>query len=316
MSHNHSHSEGGAHAGHSHSVTAAQAGSKAFLIGIVLNLIYVIAEAGAGLWTNSLALLTDAGHNLSDVASLIISLFAFRLARMKPTDTFTYGYKKSTILAALVNAVVLLIAIGIIGYETFQRIGHPRPLEGGIIAWVAGIGIVINGISAMLFFRNREELNSRSAYMHLLADALVSAGVVVAGIIISYTHWYWLDTAVSAIVLIVILIGTWSLLTDSLRLTLDAVPRNVNMEKVTQSIEKVTGVISVSHVHVWAMSTAENALTAHVTLSVSDQEQHEIVANIKHELQHQNIQHATIETSLDSDPKGGGTCEINRHTHH
>lgn len=316
MSHNHSHSEGDAHGGHNHSVTAAQAGSKAFIIGIVLNLIYVIAEAGAGLWTNSLALLTDVGHNLSDVASLIISLFAFRLARMKPTDTFTYGFKKSTILAALVNAVVLLIAIGIIGYETFQRIGHPRPLEGGVIAWIAGIGIVINGISAMLFFRSKDELNSKSAYLHLLADALVSAGVVVAGIIISYTHWYWLDTAVSAIVLVVILIGTWSLLTDSLRLTLDAVPRNVNMEKVTQSIEKVTGVVSVSHVHVWAMSTSENALTAHVTLSVSDQEQNKIVANIKHELQHQNIQHATIETSLDSDPQGSGTCETNTHTHH
>ena len=285
----------GQHNNHSHAVTAAQAGNRAFIAGIILNLLYVAAEAIAGLMTHSLALLTDAGHNLSDVASLGLSLVAFRLARVKPTQTFTYGYKKSTILAALANAVILLIAIGVLGYEAATRLQHPQPMEGGTIAWVAGLGIVINGISALLFFRNKEELNAKSAYLHLLADALVSAGVVAAGIIIRYTHWYWLDTAVSLGVLVVILVSTWSLLADSLRLSLDAVPRNIDAAAIEQIMQGLPGVQSVTHIHIWAMSTTENALTAHITIEAGPDEQYKIVADIRHQLLHHNVQHVTIE---------------------
>ncbi len=288
--HKHDHSHG-----HSHAATAAQATSKAFLLGIILNLLYVAVEAGAGFWTHSLSLLTDAGHNLSDVASLALSLIAFRLAKVKPTQTFTYGYKKSTILAALINAVVLLVAVGILGYEAAIRLQHPQPMEGGVIAWVAGLGIVINGVSALLFFRDKHELNAKSAYLHLLADAGVSAGVVAAGVIIRYTHWYWLDTVVSMGVLVVILISTWGLLADSLRLSLDAVPRNVDAAEVEKAMLETAGVKSVAHIHIWAMSTTDNALTAHIVVNELQDDPFKIIATVKHELLHHNVQHATIE---------------------
>ena len=295
MAHDHHHHDHSHNHAHSHTVSAAQAGSRAFVIGIILNMVYVMAETIAGLWTHSLALLTDAGHNLSDVASLALSLIAFRLARVKPTQSFTYGYKKSTILAALINAVILLIAIGILGYEAILRIRHPQPIQGGVIAWVAALGIAVNAASALLFMRDKHELNARSAYLHLMADALVSAGVVVAGIVIIYTHWYWLDTVVSVVVLVVILFSTWSVLSDSLRLTLDAVPRNVDADEVMKAMAEVPSVKAIDHVHIWAMSTTENALTAHITLTDATADQFRIIAAIRHELKHHNVQHATIE---------------------
>ncbi|HTM93566.1 MAG TPA: cation diffusion facilitator family transporter, partial [Flavisolibacter sp.] len=176
-SHNHSHS-------HSHNVEIKKSNKNIFLIGIGLNMAFVIAEAIAGFVFGSMALLTDAGHNLSDVASLVVSLVAFWIANKQSNAVYTYGFKKTTVLAALVNAVVLLVAIGILGYEAFTRLFRPQPVEGGMIAWVAAIGIVINSVSAFLFFRQKHELNSRAAYLHLLADALVSLGVVIAGIVI------------------------------------------------------------------------------------------------------------------------------------
>jgi cobalt-zinc-cadmium efflux system protein len=215
--------------------------------------------------------------------------------KVKPSQTFTYGYKKSTILAALVNAVILLIAIGILGYEAISRLRNPQPMEGGVIAWVAGLGIIVNGVSAFLFFRNKTELNARSAYLHLLADTMVSVGVAISGIVIIYTSWYWLDTVVSLAVLIVILIGTWSLLTDSLRLSLDAVPRAIDPAAVENAIRQVEGVAAVSHIHIWALSTTENALTAHILLRGDVEDQHLLVGNIRHALIHENIHHATIE---------------------
>lgn len=280
-------------------------------MGILLNLLYVLGEAIAGLITHSLALLTDAGHNLSDVASLGLSLLAFRLARRKPSQHFTYGYKKSTILAALVNAIILLVAIGILGYEAALRLTHPQPLKGGVVAWVAALGIVVNGVSAMLFFRNKHELNAKSAYLHLLADALVSVGVVIAGIVIVYTKWYWLDAVVSLGVLVVILFSTWSLLSDSVRLSLDAVPQNVDIEAVEKGMNAVAGVKQVSHIHVWAMSTTENALTAHLEAdaSLSFAEKLKVVKVLKHELEHHNIQHATIELD-DTAPATDASCHM------
>lgn len=294
----HSHDHDHRHGGHHHHVSAATVANKAFIAGIVLNSVYVLVEAIAGFMTHSVALLSDAGHNLSDVASLALSLMAFRLAKLKPSRSFSYGYKKTTILAALTNAVILFITIGILGYESLQRLFHPEPLQGNTMAIVAGIGIIINLGSAFLFFRDKEhDLNVKGAYLHLLTDALVSAAVVIAGIAIRYTNWYWLDGATSLIILAVILVGTWSLLTDSLRLSLDAVPLNVDAEHIQGTIQQVAGVESVHHMHIWAMSTTENALTAHLVLSdkLNFDDKMKLVQHIKHELLHNSIHHATIE---------------------
>ena len=308
-SHDHSHDHGGHH--HHHHVSPADVANKAFIAGIVLNSAYVIVQAIAGFATHSMALLSDAGHNLSDVASLALSLIAFKLAKVKPTDDYTYGYKKTTILAALTNAVVLFITIGMLGYESVNRLIHPRPVEGGIVAVVAGLGIVINLASAFLFFRNKEhDLNTKGAYLHLLTDAMVSLGVVVAGVIIHFTGWYWLDGAVSLVVLIVILLGTWSLLTSSLRLSMDGVPENIDPAKIEAVIKKAKGVESIHHMHIWAMSTTENALTTHLVLSaaMSFDEKMKAVHNIKHELQHNNIHHATIELESAAIPCADEEC--------
>lgn len=310
--HGHSHDHSHSHAGHHHhQVSAADAANGAFIAGIVLNSAYVVVQAVAGFMTHSMALLSDAGHNLSDVAALALSLMAFRLAKVKPTHSFTYGYKKTTILAALTNAVVLLITIGMLGYESVNRLLHPRPVEGGVVAIVAGIGIVINLASAFLFFRNKDhDLNTKGAYLHLLTDALVSLGVVVAGVVISFTNWFWLDGAVSIIVLLVILAGTWSLLTDSLRLSLDAVPPNIDLPKIEELITKTAGVESIHHVHIWAMSTTENALTTHLVLSdtLNFDQKMKLVGKIKHELLHNNIQHATIELESADIPCKDADC--------
>jgi cobalt-zinc-cadmium efflux system protein len=289
-SHNHSHS-------HSHTVEIKKSNKNIFLIGIGLNMAFVIAEAIAGFAFGSMALLTDAGHNLSDVASLVVSLVAFWIANKQSNAVYTYGFKKTTVLAALVNAVVLLVAIGILGYEAFTRLFRPEPVEGGVIAWVAAIGIIINGVSAFLFFRQKHELNSRAAYLHLLADALVSLGVVIAGIVISYTNLYWLDPAIGLAIMIVILISTWGLLRDSFRMSIDAVPSGIKLDTIKKVITSVPHVSHVHHVHVWSLSTPENALTAHVVIDdeLSFDEKLKVIEEIKHELEHHNIHHSTIE---------------------
>lgn len=272
--------------------------NNAFIAGLVLNLAFVIVEAVVGIINHSMSLLTDAGHNLSDVSSLFISLLAFKLARKKPTGEFTYGYKKTTVMAALINAVVLLMALGVIGYESVLRLIHPRVVAGNPIAWVAGVGIVINGLSAFLFFKNKEQdLNVKGAYLHLLADALVSLGVVVAGIAISYTGWYWLDPVTGLLIMIVILISTWSLLKDSFKLSIDAVPEGINIAEIRNDIKKIKGVIDFYHIHVWALSTTENALTAHLVADddLSTEERTDLVKTVKHQLVHHNIQHSTVE---------------------
>ena len=232
MSHSHDHSHD-----HAHSVEIDKTNKNVFLIGIGLNMAFVLAEVIAGIAYNSVALLTDAGHNLSDVASLFISLVAFWMAKKKSNAVYTYGYKKTTVLAALTNAVILLIAIGILGFESFTRLFKPEPVSGGVVAWVAGVGIIINGVSAFLFFRQKNELNSRAAYLHLLADAMVSFGVVIAGIVIAYTQAFWIDPAVGLAIMVVILISTWALLKDSFKMTIDAVPAGMELEKIKEIIE-------------------------------------------------------------------------------
>ena len=296
MEYNHSHHD------HSHAVTLTNV-SGAFVIGIALNSLFVIIEAVVGFSIHSLSLLSDAGHNLADVGSLALSLLAFRLLKIKSNNKFTYGYRKTTILAALFNATILLISIGAIAYEAIQRFANPPALPGKTIAIVAGIGIIINFATAILFLKNKEkDLNIKSAYMHMIADALVSAGIMIGGIVIYYTHLYWIDPVLSFIIVIVILIGTWSLLKDSLRLSLDGVPKNINLEDIKNKSAGIEGIKNVHHIHIWAMSTTENAMTAHIVIDddKSTEQIQSIKNNLKHALQHMNIQHITLETELSS----------------
>ncbi|MEO6915615.1 MAG: cation diffusion facilitator family transporter [Chitinophagaceae bacterium] len=292
MEHDHDHHS------HSHQLDFEKGNRNAFLIGIGLNFAFVIVEVIGGLYYNSISLLTDAGHNLSDVASLVLSLAAFWMAKKKSSASFTYGFKKTTILAALGNAVILLIAVGVLAYESFDRLMHPSPVEGGKMAWIAGAGIIVNVVSALFFYRQKNnELNAKSAYLHLMADALVSLGVVIGGILILYTGWYWLDPVIGLMIMVVILASTWGLLKDSFKLAIDAVPMGIKLDEIKNVMLKIPDVDEVSHVHVWPISTTENALTAHVSLSESldfDQKLGVIKA-IKHELIHHNIQHSTLE---------------------
>ncbi|MBL0308501.1 MAG: cation transporter [Bacteroidetes bacterium] len=295
MAHLHTHSD---HNLNEHSTLSSNL-NRAFIVGIVLNLAFVVVESVAGLMTGSLGLLTDAGHNLSDVAALALSLFAFRLAKIKPSVNYTYGYSKTTILVALANAVILLIAVGGIGIEAVKRFFHPEPLQGDIISIVAGIGIVVNGASAFLFIKNKEDdLNVKGAYLHLVADALVSLGVLIAGVLIMFTGWYWLDTVISLVIIVVIVYSSWHLLADSLRLSMDAVPPGVDIDKLKQLIMSNKGVTSVHHIHVWALSTTVNAMTAHLCIeeSMSGTEEMDMKHHIKQELTKLKVHHATFET--------------------
>jgi len=281
MSHEHSHQ-------HSHAINAESL-NKAFIIGIVLNLAFVVIEFAAGFWFDSLALLSDAGHNLSDVVSLVLALLAFRLAKVKANERYTYGYKKSTILVSLLNAVILLVAVGAIVIESIHKLNNPAVVPGGAIAWVAGMGVLINAFTAFLFMKDKEkDLNVKGAYLHMAADALVSVGVLVAGIVISRTSWYIIDPIIGLIVAVVILISTWNLLHDSLRLTLDGVPTSIDSQKVVKAIRALPGVDDVHHIHIWAISTTENALTAHIVLK-----QPESMQEVKHLIRHRL--HATLE---------------------
>ncbi len=295
MDHEHHHGHG-----HHHPVNVTNV-TKAFVIGIVLNLLFVVIEVFAGLYIHSLSLLSDAGHNLADVGALALSLLAYRLLKVKPNEKYTYGYRKTSILAALFNAVVLLVSIGAIAYEAIHRFFNPEPLPGHVIAIVAGAGIVINAFTAFLFMKDKEkDINIKSAYLHLLADALVSVGLVLAGILIHYTNWYWLDPVFSIIIAAVILIGTVGLLKDSLRLSLDGVPSAIDLQKIKESVLKIKGVQEIHHIHVWAISTTQNALTAHIMVDEKTTmlEIQGIKERVKHALEHENIQHATIETEI------------------
>ena len=287
MSHEHSHQ-------HSHAINAESL-NKAFIIGIVLNLAFVVIEFAAGFWFDSLALLSDAGHNLSDVVSLVLALLAFRLAKVKANERYTYGYKKSTILVSLLNAVILLVAVGAIVIESIDKLNNPAVVPGGAIAWVAGVGVLINAFTAFLFMKDKEkDLNVKGAYLHMAADALVSVGVLVAGIVISRTGWYIIDPIIGLIVAVVILISTWNLLHDSLRLTLDGVPTSIDSQKVVKAIRALPGVDDVHHIHIWAISTTENALTAHIVLKQPESMQ-EVKHLIRHRLEDFGIGHATLE---------------------
>jgi cobalt-zinc-cadmium efflux system protein len=289
---------------HNHGTTEITGINKAFVIGIVLNLTYVIIQVVIGLNINSLSLLSDAGHNFLDVAGLALAMLAFKLAKSKSSDKYTYGYKKASILISLLNAVILLVSIGAIGWEAFFRFQNPQPIPGKIIAIIAFIGILINGGSAIMFFRDKEkDMNVKSAFLHLASDALVSLGLVIGGIIIHYTNLFWIDPLISIIICLVIIASTWSLLKDSLRLSLDGVPENVSLEKVRQEVLQTKGVKDLHHIHIWAISTTQNALTGHLVIdnSLTNEEIYKLKETIKHELEHLNIHHTTIETEFENE---------------
>ena len=287
MAHEHHH-----HHHHERRITSL---NTAFIAGIVLNVLFVAVEAGMGLCYNSMGLLSDAGHNLSDVAGLLLAMLAFRLAQARATARYTYGYKKSTVLISLLNSVILLVAVGVIVAESVGRMLHPAPVEGPAIAWTAGVGVLINGFTAWLFLKDKDrDLNVKGAYLHMAADALVAVGVVVSGVVISLTGWTIVDPIVGLAVAAVIVVSVWSLTRDSLRLSLDGVPAGIDPGEVAEAMRKVEGVAAVHHIHIWAISTTENALTAHVVMrDVADL--CAVKQALKERLRGLGIAHATLE---------------------
>ncbi|RAK64348.1 cation diffusion facilitator family transporter [Phenylobacterium kunshanense] len=262
--HGHGHAHGHHHHGGHHHHAPANMG-RAFAIGVILNTGFVVAEVAAGLWTGSLALLADAGHNLSDVLSLLLAWGATILARRAPAGRRTYGLRKGTILASLANAILLLVAVGAIVSEAVRRIGAPAHMDTDIVMLTAGLGVLINGATAMLFMRgSHSDLNVRGAFLHMAADAGVSLAVVAGAFAMAQTGILWIDPALSLIIAAVIVLGTWSLLRDSMDLALDAAPRGIDVDEVRTWLKGLPGVEDVHDLHVWAMSTTETAMTAHI----------------------------------------------------
>jgi cobalt-zinc-cadmium efflux system protein len=300
--HDHSHSHGIGHHHHDHTPKLDHL-NTAFIVGIILNSAFVVLEVVFGLWSHSLSLLTDAGHNLSDVAGLALALLAFKLSKASSSKEYTYGYKRSTIIVSFFNAVILFVAVGFIGYEAVIRFIHQEKVEGGTMAWVAFAGIAINGFTAYLFVKDKDkDLNVKGAYLHMAVDAIVSLGVVVSGIIIYFTKLYWIDSVVSLIVAVVILRGTWSLLIDSLRLEMDGVPKEMDLENIKKELKKAKGVLDVHHVHVWALSTTENALTAHLVIDPESALSFDSIKHdLRHRLEHLSISHSTFEPEFSNE---------------
>jgi cobalt-zinc-cadmium efflux system protein len=266
VGHDHSHAHGNhAHGpGHAHAPTSF---GKAFAVGIGLNVGFVVLEAAYGVLGNSVALLADAGHNLSDVLGLVVAWVATVLAKRSPSARYTYGMKGSSILASLFNAVFLLVAVGAIGWEAIQRFGEPAPVAGKTVMVVAAVGILVNGITAWLFASGAKgDINIRGAFLHMAADAAVSAGVVLAGLVILYTGWAWLDPAVSLGIVAVIVWSTWGLLRDSLAMSLAAVPPGIDPAEVRAHLGSLPGVTAIHDLHIWPMSTTDVALTAHLVV--------------------------------------------------
>lgn len=268
----------------------------AFALGVTLNLAFVAVEAVCGFLAGSLALLADAGHNLADVFSLLLAWVALWLSQRPPTRRRTYGFRRSSVLAALANAVLLLIAVGAIALEAVQRFEHPKPLMTGTVIWVAAAGVVVNAGTAALFMSGRKgDMNIRGAFLHMAADAGVSLGVVIAALAIQITGWLWLDPAMSLAIALVITFGTWNLLSESINLALDAVPAGIDPVEVEAFLAGQPGVTEVHDLHIWAMSTTETALTVHLMRpghAVDDL----FIAQLAHDLQDRfDIAHPTVQ---------------------
>ncbi len=283
------------HTGHAHHHPPANFG-RAFAIGVTLNTGFVVLEVVYGLLAHSMALVADAGHNLSDVAGLLMAWGAAVWAVQPPTPRHTYGWRRSSVLAALANAIFLLISVGVIGWESIQRLRHPATVAAGTVIWVAAAGIAVNAVTALLFFAGRKhDLNLRGAFLHMAGDAAISAGVVAAGVVIACTGWQWLDPSVSLVLAGVIIAGTWGLLRDSFNLALDAVPAGVDVGAVRDFLAGLPDVVDVHHVHIWGLSTNETALTAHLVLA-RDHTNNALLRTINSKLrEHYGIGHATIQ---------------------
>ncbi|MBF9197082.1 cation diffusion facilitator family transporter [Microvirga terrestris] len=312
----HHHSASHSHHGHSHAPVAGH--GRAFAIGIVLNLGFVAIEAGYGFWADSMALLSDAGHNLSDVLGLAIAWGAALLARRGPTERFTYGLRSSSILAALFNALLLLVAVGGIVWESLQRIIEPTPVAAGTMMVVAGIGILVNGFTAFLFMGGHNDLNIRGAFLHMVADAAVSLGVVLGGLAILWTGAGWIDPVLSLVIAAVIVWGTWSLLKQSLTLSLHGVPRGIAVPDVRKALERMPGVARVHHLHVWAVSTTEAALTAHLVMP-NGHPGDGFLAGAHRELkEHFGIGHATLQIEINQSAavhEHDSNCPLEQYEH-
>jgi len=288
--------------------------NRAFAVGVVLNFGFVIAEVIFGITADSLALLADAGHNLSDVAGLLLAWGASVLSRLLPTAKRTYGYRSTTIIAALVNAVILLVAVGGIALESVQRFKSPAPAAGETIIIVATIGVVINTATALLFFAGRKkDLNIRGAYLHMASDAGVSVGVVLAGIGIMTTGWLWIDPLVSLVIVAIILVSTWGLLKESMNLALQAVPAGIDTQMVSDYLCRLPGVTAVHDLHIWAISTTETALTAHL-VKPDPIDDDVLITQARRDLfENFGIDHMTLQWERsDSFVQCGAACEIKK----
>lgn len=270
MSHQHSHHQHShahahhAHTGHHHAPTSY---NRAFVLGLLLNGGFVLTEVTFGWLANSVALIADAGHNLGDVLGLLLAWIASVLARRRPSARYTYGWRKSSVLAAFLNSILLLVATGSIVWESLQRLVNPGEVNGAIVIGVAAVGIAINAGTALMFFAGRKtDMNIRAAFQHMAADAMVSLGVVLAGMAILVTHWLWLDPAFSLLISVLIIFSTWGLLQDSFHLAIDGVPDSINEQVVRTYLSERAGVTQIHDLHIWSMSTAETALTAHLVM--------------------------------------------------
>lgn len=294
MSHHHHH--GHSHSSHSHSVPEF---NRAFLIAIIANGLFVVCQMMASFMADSTSLLADAVHNLGDVLGLMIAWIANRLLKQSPTDKATYGMKKTSILAALANGIMLVFTCGMIATEAVYKLFSPTETQAITVMIVATVGILINGSTAILFLGAKNDLNIRAAYLHLLYDAFISAGVVVAAIVIYYTHWQWIDPLVGLVIAVIILKGTWGLFKDSFHLIIDAVPREICVVSVRDLLQAEPGVEQLHDLHIWALSTQENALSVHLympDIPLSDCARKQLL----HKLQTMhNIHHATIQVERD-----------------
>ena len=303
MSHSHAHH-------HHHEINNY---NRSFSIGIALNLIFVINEVTYGILADSLALIAAAGHNLTDVLSLLLAWGAYYLAKKQPTEKRTYGLRKVTIMASLLSAVLLFVALGGIAWESIERLSSPQPVDGVIIIVVAAIGVVINTLTALLFAKGQKhDLNIRAAYLHMASDAAISLGVVIAGVAILFTGWLWLDPLISLLIAVVILISTWGLLKDSIDLSIDAVPQGIDLNEVKAYLLGLSNVTDLHDLHIWALSTTENALTVHLVTTDSLIYNHFIQEIQEHLHHHFNIAHVTIQMENAS---GGYTCMLNSEAH-
>lgn len=303
----HNHGHGHSHAGHGHSHAPASY-NKAFAVGIGLNLAFVAVEVVYGLRAGSLALVADAGHNLGDVLGLVLAWVAAVLATRLPTQRRTYGLRRSSILAALGNSIFLLVTGGAIAWDAIGRLREPSSVATGTVIWVAAVGIAINTATALFFMSGRKgDINIRAAFLHMVSDAAVSAGVVVAAIVIAATGWLWLDPAMSLVIVAIITVGTWGLLRESLNLALDAVPVSVDVHIVERYLRALPGVTEVHDLHIWGMSTTEVALTAHLVKPVLDDDDTLLITVCKELRDHHGIEHATFQIERGHGPH---SCEL------